>query len=235
MERALFIRKPPKPKPLMVWSVEKLLAAMKRWGPVETLPIQRLTFRTAAILALASCKRPADLTLLSIDKDWMLDKGEDTIMFQPKFGANNRRKKHPFTPPLLLRSSTIPELCPVRHVRRYIAVTTIEESQPRCGNLFIRLTHGPGIACSPPTMSRWLKQILILSGQAGNGGSFRSTGTTHALMRGATVGQIMAAGDWASTSVASQHYLRQVSGEAADHLHDAVNSIQAINLHEPRL
>ena len=61
---------------------------------------------------------------------------------------------------------------------------------------------------SRPTLARWLKSVLLLAGIDPHFGahSFRGSGLSSAYFKGASIDQIISAGNWSSVSTFKRHY-----------------------------
>ena len=206
---------------------------LKQWGPVKDLNYTRLSLRTCAILALATCKRPSDLTLLHIGIGQMTDnRVTNTIIFSPVFGAKNARAKHPYQPFVTLHQyDDCPELCPVRHIRQYIQTTSQPHRQPRSTALFVnRRMNLPATAATRQSIASWLKEILHLAGIYRKGQKWRATAASNAAIKGASIEQLLAAGDRSAMGVVQKHYLLHLSDETREKLMEQAHSVQALNL-----
>ena len=74
------------------------------------------------------------------------------------------------------------------------------------------LSHKTGLPVAKGTISRWLKKVLSLSGINTNmfsGGSTRGASTSAAARRGASVSQILGAGDWTKLTTYKRFYKRE--------------------------
>ena len=108
-------------------------------------------------------------------------------------------------PPLCLQQyPEDPRLCPVLYLKAYVKRTREVRSTDR---LFMSLVapHGSVTAAS---IARWLKKTIAMSGQVGSGGSTRSASSSEAVMRGASLEAVLAAGDWARTSTFKKFYFK---------------------------
>ena len=73
--------------------------------------------------------------------------------------------------------------------------------------LFVSLVTPHGEVATS-TIARWLKKAISLSGQTGSGGSTRSASSSKAVMKGASLQAVLAAGDWARTSTFKKFYFK---------------------------
>ena len=80
----------------------KVIDLLHAMGKPSALNYTHLTPMTVMILALAKVKRPSALNLLRITQKTM-QITEDSITFQPVFGAKNAWPNHPYGPAITLR------------------------------------------------------------------------------------------------------------------------------------
>ena len=151
--------RPPRPKLCPTWSVQVVLDQLKEWSPASRLSLKCLTLKTAMLVALASAKRPASLTLLSL-KSGFCETGESTFRFQPVELEKTEGAGH-CAPPLSLNQFTEdPRLCPVFYLKSYVKATKPLRSSDR---LFVSVVAPHG-AVSASTIASWLKKVIAMSG-----------------------------------------------------------------------
>ena len=176
---------------------------LKDWSPASKLSLKILTLKTSMLVALASAKRPASLSLMSL-KEGFCEVGESTIRFQPVDLEKTEGVGHCAPPLLLTQFTEDPRLCPVFYLKAYIRATKPIRSSER---LFVSLVAPHG-SVTASTIAAWLKKVIAMSGQAGSGGSTRSASSSQAVMRGASLQAVLAAGDWARTSTFKKFYYK---------------------------
>ena len=157
------------------------------------------------ILALAMVKRPSDLNILRITLGAM-QISEDSVTFQPMFGAKNPRPNHSYCPTITLRWPEDECLCPVRLIKEYLAKTKDREDQS--DKLFVTRKMGPAVAVSIGTIASWLKETLNLANIRASGGSTRKAAVTYVASQGASIRTTKEDADWAHTSTMYRHYIR---------------------------
>ena len=67
----IFDKCPPQPKLFPSWSANNVLSLLKTWGDNSILDFQRLSWKTAFLLAIISFKRPSGLIRLDIREEFM--------------------------------------------------------------------------------------------------------------------------------------------------------------------
>ena len=201
--KGAFNLRPPRPKLCPSWSIKTVLDTLKEWSPASKLSLKCLSFKTCMLVALASAKRPGSLTLLST-KAGFFELGASKARFQPVELEKTEGLGH-CAPPLVLEAYTEdPRICPVHYIKAYVKRTRSIRSSER---LFVSLVSPHG-AVSASTVARWLKKTILLSGQAGSGGSTRAASSSQAVMNGASLQAVLAAGDWARVSTFRRFYFK---------------------------
>lgn len=204
--RAAFLTRPPAAAAIRpTWDVADLLEHLKQWGPVQTLDFTQLTHRTLALVALASIRRIDDLTLLDISKGHMAIT-QTTAVFQLKFGLKQARPNHTSPVIKLLATDEEPHLCPVAHIRRYIADTAELRSSSR---LFVTTTPPHG-AAAKATLRTWLIKTMRGAGINDSPGSTRAAAASYAAATRLQTATILKAGDWAKARTMFKHYVRKL-------------------------
>ena len=95
---------------------------------------------------------------------------------------------------------------PVYHLKCYIERTS---SIRKSDDLFI--THNaPHGQATVITIARWIAQVISMWGQTGSGGSTRSVSTSYALAKGASLADILDAGNWTRETTFKKFYYQPV-------------------------
>ena len=128
------------------------------------------------------------------------------IRFQPCELEKNSRQDH--LPPVITVDAFYSDtrLCPVFYLRAYLKRT---ESIRSSDSLFVTLNR-PHSAASKSTLRRYLVDALGECEVFSTPGSTRSEASNRARAMGASMEDILKAGDWAGTSVFKKHYHRVV-------------------------
>ena len=95
--KGVFRKKPLARVQADTWDVIKVLDLLHAWGKPAVLNNTCLQLKAVMILALATVKRLSDLNLLRITPGAM-QISEDSVTFNPVFGAKNARPNHPYGP-----------------------------------------------------------------------------------------------------------------------------------------
>ena len=183
------------------WPVEKLLNFLKTWHPIHSLSLRQLTLKTIALIALSSSDRGQTLHLASVNN---MNVSSNKIEFVIRQKLKHTRK---ILRPTVITcvKSNIEELDVASHVSHYIDLT--KEYRDDNGQLFLSWkTKKPVVKQS---LARWLKLVLKLAGIDTNNykaHSYRGAGLSKAYQRGASLQQIVAAGNWANATTFQRFY-----------------------------
>ena len=202
------------PRYTTFWPVEQLLNFLKSWFPLDSLSLKQLTLKTIALIALTSSDRGQTLHKATIHN---MKVSSNKIEFVIRERVKNTRK---ILKPTIITcvSSAISELDVASHVSFYIEKTN--EFRDEKGQLFLSwVTKKPVVRQS---LARWLKQVLGLAGidtSVYKSHSYRGAGLSHAFQKGASIDQIVSAGNWANSSTFKMYY------NAPSHTSDVGNLI----------
>ena len=213
MMKGVFNSRPPIVKICPAWSVNQVLDWPRQWGPASKMDLKSLTLKTVMLLSLATSKRCDSLTMLTI-KPGYCEISESYIKFQPEGLEKHSRPGLVSTPIKIDSFKTDVRIDPVYYVKSYLNKTKLIR---KSDNLFV--THNaPHKAATTATITRWIAQVIGLSGQKGSGGSVRSGSSSYALSKGASIGTVLEAGDWSRISTFKKHYYKPVPLSYSDHV-----------------
>ena len=190
------------------WPVEKLLNFLKTWHPIDSLSLRQLTLKTIALIALSSSDRGQTLHLASVNN---MNVSPNKIEFVIRQKLKHTRK---ILRPTVITcvKSNIEELDVASHVSHYIDLT--KDYRDDNGQLFLSWkTKKPVVKQS---LARWLKLVLKLAGIDTNNykaHSYRGAGLSKAYQRGASLQQIVAAGNWANATTFQRFYNAPTTNE----------------------
>ena len=109
-----------------IWDVGTVIKCLESWGEIEDLSRERLTHRLVMLMAIASARQVSDLMLLRTDVD-SLRQTPDKWVFLPAFGAKQERPYHSVPPLIFTRLEGHDNLCPVKHLSAYMAITEADK------------------------------------------------------------------------------------------------------------
>jgi len=186
--------RPPSCKYNYVWDVSRVLSLIKSWGNNSTICMKLLTYKTVGLLALCTAQRVQTLSQLSIC-NVHFTKSEVVIKIpsrlkttKPGDGLIMSLKKYPDD-----------NLCIFNCLKVYI-----ERTRPFRATDWLFICHqSPYKEASSQTISRWLKDLLLLAGidvQLFSSHSFRHASTSKALDTGVSIDTIYKAAGWSQKS-----------------------------------
>ena len=198
--------KPLKARYSTYWPVSKLLNFLKSWHPENSLSLKQLTLKTVALIALTSSDRGQTIHLAKTTN--MILEEDNSIKFVIKDRTKTTRRT--LRPKIInCCNSEMEELNVANCVRFYLDATKeFRLSNLNNGeNLFYSWKTKKPV--SKPTIARWLKLVLKLAGIDTNqftAHSYRGAGLSSAFFRGASIGQIISAGNWKNVNIFKDHY-----------------------------
>ena len=203
--RGILRLNPPKTKLFPTWDVTQVLNYLKTWGTLKQLTLKDLLMKTAFLVALVCCKRPADLCNMQVvDGYWQLSLSGFTC--QPLgFG---KTETHNAAPPIVIEPfSEDIRLCPVYHL---VALDKkLRTLRPDSVKQFWISSRKPHQPVKVQTMSRWLAEVITSSGcTGGTARDVRSVGASKAVQSGLDIKRIMKAADWQRISTLQRHYFK---------------------------
>lgn len=195
--------KPLKPKYTTFWPVSKLLNYLKSLFPIESLDLKTLTLKTIALMALSSSDRGQTLHLAST-KNIVVSKEKVEFVITDRTKTTRKILK----PTVITCVSTdVPELDVANHVKIYLEKTKDFRTNDNFSKLFLSWkTHRP---VTKQTLSRWLTMVLKSSKidtSVFQAHSYRGAGLSKALSSGASISQIIKAGNWTNSSTFNTFY-----------------------------
>lgn len=174
-----------------------VLELLAKWYPLETLCLQKLTFKLVTLLCFVKAHRLQTLTKIRVNNiKFFPDRIEILITDVIKTSFSNR------TVPLLVLPyfTEKPELCVALCLKTYLSAT--DGFRTNCN--FLLLTLRPPVHhASSQTLSRWVKSVLKESGidtSIYSGYSIRHASTSAALRAGVDIDEIRRTAGWSLRS-----------------------------------
>ena len=191
------------------WSIDAVLQMIESWGDNWELTPQKITWKTAMLMALTASNRCSELSKLDCK---YMTKLPDGIVFQ-----HTTQKKN-------IPSNQVPgksyfpifhekrNLCPCHCIETYIKRTDKIRNENE-ENMLLRSYIKPYLKVSPSTVSRWITQIIKEAGfdvkqHQLMGHSARGKSASKAHLQGIPLQEILKAGDWKSNSTYARFYYR---------------------------
>jgi hypothetical protein len=207
------------PRYIVTWDVGKLLNFLAQWHPANIISLKQLTLKTVALISLTSSDRAQTLHLLDVEMIHIIDniglEFEDPALLKTRKGAPKRG-----LPPKKVKcvSWDAPELDVAAYVDEYVRKTfrfrrkAVSMGLPKPTQFF--LSHRTGKPVQRSSISRWIRQVMELSGidiSTFKPGSTRGASASMAVRQGATPDQIMRHGDWSNLGTYQRFYGRDIS------------------------
>ena len=206
------------------WALSKVLQYLvtSAFEPLSQAPFRALTLKTLFLLALATAKRVGELQALSSLVTFV---GADAcVSYIPQFVAKSESLTRSIPRSFLVKSladfaaglDTDLLLCPVRALRLYLP--RARSLSPGRHRLFVS-PRRPSRAMSKNAVSFFLREVISAAGAARpHVGSLRahdvrSVSTSVAFHRNWSVSSVLESATWASSSVFSSFYLRDIQHE----------------------
>lgn len=199
--KSVFFNKPPRPKYVVIWDVTVVLKYLRSLMPLSRLSLKMLTFKTIALVALATAPRAQ--TLVNMKLCNML-KEQQAVVFVFSDVMKTSRVGHSFS--LKIEHFKDEPICALHTLYAYIEAT---EKLRQSDYVFVSYVTGKKVTTS--TVARWLKSVLQLSGIDVNcfkAHSFRSAASSAASSKGCSVKNILDTADWGSEKNFKKFYFR---------------------------
>ncbi len=208
---------PPKKVLLPCWDLQLVLEVLKKppFAPLSSLSVKMLTLKTVFLLAITSARRCSELQALGRQSPFLRFE-KYGVRFRTVFGFLSKTTsvshsgEEIFLPAFC---KYVKELCVVRYVKKYLAVTSSLISDSEDHLLVGFGASAKGRPVSPRTISGWLVRVIKMAYEVkqlppprAKAHSTRAQASSWALFRGASVSDIMKAADWQSSSTFVKHY-----------------------------
>ena len=205
--------RPSFPRYVVTWDVGIVLRFLAAWHPPSSLSLKQMTLKTVALVALTASDRAQTIHALRSDMVEPTKKGLEIVVLER---LKTSRRGHP---PRVVTCVTWPdqELDVAYYVHKYLdrvliyRILAVEKGLEKPVQLF--LSHQTGRPVARSTISRWIKEVMSLAGVDTSRflpGSTRSASVSAAARRGASIAQLLGAGDWTNLGTFQHYYNRTV-------------------------
>ena len=200
-------------KYIVTWDVGLVLKFLASWHPPKDLSLKSLTLKTVTLIALTSSDRAQTIHALRVDRVAMSPHGLEFVIYD--ILKTTRRGQPPRVVTCVKWDAE--ELDVAHYVQKYMERTlSLRWRAHRKGlgkpvQLF--LSHKSGLPVTKPTISRWIKEVMSLSGIDTSSfapGSTRGASVSAAARRGASLQKILNAGDWTNLGTYQRFYQRNL-------------------------
>ena len=202
--------RPPQPRLSYVWDVDEVLKLITSWGDNPDLPDKIITYKLAALLALTSGHRGAELKLLNILR---MDVNKDHVRFH--FSKRFKTTKPGVVPNAssFYQFTEDSRLCPLLCLKYYL-IRSANWRRDGESTVIVRtdlfLGHtSPHDEVSKQTIAKWIKEVLGMANidtKVFKGHSYRHASTSKAHFAGLSIEHIIDQGNWSNCSTFERFY-----------------------------
>lgn len=210
--------RPTQPRYKEFWDVSLVLKYLRTLMPVAELSLKQLSYKLAMLIALTQASRSQSLSLITLE-DLHKDENSYTLYYTKLL---KQSKKGRINPVLNLKRYIDPAVCVVHTLEHYIIKT--EQLRGSEQRLFISFMK-PYKVVSSSTLSRWLRNVLTLSGidvSRYKSHSIRGVAASKAKACGLPIKEIMNVAGWASDRTFSRFYDKPVAELEVSNFQNAV-------------
>lgn len=190
--------KPPLPKYSSTWDPSPVIKFLESQFPLETLSLQQLTYKLIMLMALTSAHRLQTFALVNLEniitKESLVE-----IRIPDRIKTSGKDRLQPTLAFPFFKEKL--QLCVASTICYYLGMTK-SLRPPTVNRLFITIKK-PYKAASTQTMSRWLKNVLKMSGidvSIFTGYSTRHATTSAAARLGLNIESIRQTAGWTEKS-----------------------------------
>ena len=214
MFKYFYKARPSFPRYTVTWDVGKVLHFLAAWHPPESLTIKQLTLKTVTLVALTCSDRAQTIQAMKSNR---VEPTEDGLVFVIRDVLKTSRRGSPVKVVTCVRWDA-PELDVAYYVHKYIDRTFRFRRRSYHRGLGLPtqlfLSFATGRPVTKPTISRWIKDVMTLSGIDTSvflPGSTRGASVSAAERRGASIAQLLGAGSWTNLGTYQRFYQRRVA------------------------
>ena len=217
--------RPPQPRLFTTWSVMTVLRYLKSLSPPEDLNLKQLTLKVVMLSALVSAARCSFLHQMDLNLSYFRNDGY--VFLVP--GLVKGPKPH--KPHLEIFLPSFPpdaSLCVASYLKRYIDITSTKRNNSSSRNFLFISYVKPHKAVKTSSISRWLKNVLRLSGidtSQFSAHSTRSASSTLAANCGVSISDIMKVADWSRAGTFKKFYQRPILDSYAHRILSSASSV----------
>ena len=203
--KGVFEERPALPKYRETWDVNTVLDYFDSQPAISDMSLKQLTLRMCKLLALLTGQRGQALHLLKVE-DLKMQETKCTIFFSEKH-KQSRHGVHT-EPAEILAFNSNPNLCLVKHLKRYLEQT----KNMRSSNQLLISYEKPHVPVVRQTFSRWVKCVLA---EAGIDTCKYASHSTYAascsasVESGVSLGTTLKSAGWSSDRTFTKFYKRQ--------------------------
>ena len=199
--------RPPMPRNINTWDVEKVTQYLASLGPNEQLTLKQLSKKLVVLLALSSAERGSELTAHDLRYRRFHPEGVSFNFPELTKGVRvGKPLKTSFHASFPLNELLCPCLCLKEYEKRTKPFRQSSETKPNKLFLSVNRPHKP---IDSGTLSHWVKDCLVEAGIDSNAfkaHSTRSAATSGAVKAGISISEIIRLEDWTKESTFKKFY-----------------------------
>ena len=205
----VFNERPPHPRYTHTWDVDIVLAYMEQINDNDTLSDKELTYKLTTLLALTTAARAHEIR--AMDPTLIEDYGDRIIIHIKGLTKTKRQSKQKLS--FTVHCFENDKLDVIRCLKNYLERTqSWRKDKTRERQLLLGLvgSHKPVSAC---TVSRWMKEFLMLAGidtEMFKAHSVRGAATSKAAKMGLTLETIIQKANWSNVKTFQRFYHKEV-------------------------
>ena len=223
--KGIFELRPPQHRLFTIWSVMTVLKYLKSLSPPEDLNLKQLTLKVVTLSALVSAARCSFLH--QVDLNFSYFRNDGYVFLVPGLVKGSK----PHKPHLEIFLPLFPpdaSLCVPSYLKRYIDVTSSKRNNSSSRNFLFISYVKPHKAVKTSSISRWLKNVLRLSGidtSQFSAHSTRSASSTLAANCGVSISDIMKVADRSRAGTLKKFYQRPILDSYAHRILSSASSV----------
>ena len=206
--KGVYNLRPSKPRYSGTWDVSLVLQQLRKWSPVKLLSLKQFTLKLTMLIALTNAARAQSIHLVCVHN---MKKCFNEYVFE--YSGLLKQCRPGFKVPVVHMKAHPPDrrLCIYVVVKEYLSRT----NSIRNGENALLISYvKPHKAVSRDTVSRWIKDVLKLSGinteQYGSH-SVRSAATSKAKLCSVPIEDIMQKAGWSNGGTFAKFYERDIN------------------------
>lgn len=216
--RGIFVKKPTLKKSRHVWDVSIVMNKLKTLYPLHSLTLKELTLKCVMLLLLLTGQRGQTVHLLKCT-DVRIENKKLYISYTSMLKTSG--PMYHLSDVVIDAFTVDPSLCLVETLSHYLERT---KNLRKCESLFVSFVK-PHNKVSRDTVSRWVKQMMILTGIDVNTftpHSTRAAATSAAKRAGVPIQDIMRNAGWTNSLTFLKFYDKIIVQENTDKFANAV-------------
>ena len=218
--KGVYERKPPAPKYVSFWDVNKVLNMLKSWGKNSQLSLKLLTFKLVILMLLVTSQRGQTVWALSLDG---LEINEEAV-FKLRTLLKHNRQGDSLQALVLKPFPECSRLCVVKTLKMYLKKT----EEVRRGETSLLLSFvSPYKPIARDTLSRWVLRTLNMAGidtDRFKSHSTRGASVSAAKRLGISVNMILKHAGWRKEDSFAKYYDKDIERDTTNVGNELLNA-----------